>query len=253
VKAARTQLADSFSAETKIKKRITRVAQARKYRLAGSLASMLEMADEPEAAGDLDLEATERVVVNSELGNIDKRALGQAIKKAHTASEIKDKYRPAPRLNKCLDDLQNLQKVARRLEVLLCRDNDATDFITSTKNGAELVYEFLNLRDRIDGCYDCLKEESRNRDRRVITTAEWLAGVELPCVYEEFSGCGLPEGYPVPPKMVAFVESAMRELGFRYSASSIGRAIRSLREKRRYCREPAPGKNTRQVDFLPKS
>jgi hypothetical protein len=57
--------------------------------------------------------------------------------------------------------LQTLQNAARQLEVLLGRDNDATDFITSTRNGAELIYKFLNLKAWIDGSYDRLKEEKR--------------------------------------------------------------------------------------------
>jgi hypothetical protein len=203
-----------IKAQSKIAERLYKADRAERYPRADGLLSFLEEGQERHPVGAAELAAAGRIVKEARLKKIDKKALWQAIKKAHAASEIRDKYRPAPRLNKCLDDLQNLQNAARQLEVLLCRDNDATDFITSTRNGAELIYEFLNLKAWIDGSYDRLKEESRNRDRRGSAIAEWLAGVELPRVYEEFSGCGLPEGYPVPHQMVAFVESAMTELGF---------------------------------------
>jgi hypothetical protein len=231
---------------TKIGARIAQAARAERYPLAAPLLSFLEAGQEKNSVSGAELDAAARIANKSGLKKVDKRALWRAIKSAHAASGIIDKYRPAPRLNKCLADLQNLQKAARQLEALLCRDNDATDLITSTKNGAKLVYEFLNLKARIDSYCDFLKEEGRSRDRRikrrVITRAEWLAGVALPCIYEEFSSRGLPEGYPPTSEIVAFVESAMKELGLRYGASSIGKAIRTLRTERRE-RSRALGKN----------
>jgi hypothetical protein len=131
------------------------------------------------------------------------------------------------------------------------RDNPAMDSIT----GAELIWGFFKLERLIAGCYNQVKELSRVRDprgiikqgrhQRVINAKEWLAGVELPCIYEEFSGRGLPVGYSAPPEMIDFVKAVMKEFDLRYSVSSIETAIRILREKRRERSRARAGKNAR--------
>jgi hypothetical protein len=85
-----------------------------------------------------------------------------------------------------------------------------------------------------------LKEGSTRKgcaenDRR-ITANESLAGVTLPVIFETHfggtvkyrrDGDGTPEG-----EVIAFVETAMRELGRFYSRGAIGKAITAFRARR---------------------
>jgi hypothetical protein len=237
-----------IKAQTVIGRRIAQAVSDEMYPWVAGLRPFLEEGEERHPVSRAELASASRIANKSGLTNVDRRALWRAIKKAgDDASELIDKYRPGPRLNKCVANLQEIDEVAQQLEKLLSRNNDATEFIT--KIGAESVFAFIKLRALIAASLDSMGKCSRDRDPRgiingrVITTTEWLAGVELPCVYKEFSGHNRPDG-DQPKQMVDFVESAMKALDFQYSTSSIKKALHLLREKRRL-RSQARGKNAK--------
>ena len=77
------------------------------------------------------------------------------------------------------------------------------------------------------------------------TAKEWLAGAELPCVFEEHfrrkpGGSRNKTHKKGGGPCVRFIEATMRELGMRYSPASILRTmtrLRDLRDRRRLVRQ----------------
>jgi hypothetical protein len=231
---------------SKIAERLYKADRAERHPWADGLLSFLEEGQERHPVGAAELAAAGRIANKSGLTKIDKRALWQAILKARDDSEVIDRYRRGPRSKKCAADLQKIQKAAHKLQLLLSQDNDAMDFVTNMEGAPKAVLSFLKLEALITVASKSMKEISRDRDpravlrgQRVIHTKEWLAGVELPRLFEEFGGNAHTMGYPPPDEMIAFVEAAMKELCIRYAASTIKKAIRELQEKRRVRKQHA--------------
>jgi hypothetical protein len=180
---------------------------------------------------------------------IDRSALRDAIEKACATQRQIDKNRPGPRARACSKQLARIHEAADALLSLLTADNDAAERVT--KIVPEAALNVLRLGIAVDSSKRTLDESTKdtaaNYRRRVPTAAEWLAGVELPCIYEEYfdrkaalsrnSNTRKPAG-----PNVRFVKAVLHEINVRFADESIVRAMTrwaNLRKRRRVVRASA--------------
>jgi hypothetical protein len=190
------------------------------------------------------------------LSTPDRAALRHALEKAWTHQQQIDKWRAAPRAKRCFRQLARIHKVADVLLSLLTANNDATELVTQIEPEAALnvlqvssaVYGIKSVFD------DSIKGDVivKKRVPRIPTAVEWLAGVELPCIYEEFfdpskRGPGgwrsKNRGLELGPKGL-FINAVLSKFGMKYRADSIHKAWTScteLRNRRRAARRQPIG------------
>jgi hypothetical protein len=183
--------------------------------------------------------------------DLDRSALRAAIEQAWVAREIIDKNRPGPRLRRCLNQLDHAYKAADKLASTLVANNDLVERVT------DLVPEaILNIR-QVAIVIKVLKERIgnyrtiANEYRRVPTATEWLAGVELPCIYEVHfrRGTGVSRdkvsGKPGGP-MVRFIAAALNEARVPVKDETIVRAVTEFAALRKRRADLGGGRNIGQ-------
>jgi hypothetical protein len=178
---------------------------------------------------------------------IDRPALRKAIEKAWTTqTRIIAKYRPGPGARALSNGLARYRKATDVYLSLLTADNDAAEKIREiVPDAAWNVSQVGSAIDRIKRVFDeSVKETRANYPRRVPTGAEWLAGVELPCIYEEFFdreaavSRNVKTGKPGGPN-VRFIKAVLDEFKLPFERESIARAMTrfaNARERRRVVR-----------------
>jgi hypothetical protein len=229
-------------AQTKVSERIFKAARAEMYPYEAPLLSWLEGGQESHPIGREELAAAGRIVCKSKLTKVDKRALWKAIENARRGCEVVDRFRPGSRSTQCLKELNSIRTMVDVLVLRLSKDNDATDLIA--ENAAEMVWSIHKLKARVDWFCEIFEAINRKRypkggaskDRysELIPSREvWLAGIELPCVYEELTQSVLLPGQQPTIEMVEFIQAVMSEIGIKYELSSITTAIRKFKQDRR--------------------
>jgi hypothetical protein len=161
---------------------------------------------------------------------------------ARKAAETISKNRHGARARKRIKRLKQILEAAKQLESLLKVQDDASHIIRECFGEGPLV-TVIQLFAEIEALLRVLSNHDPSQWGNP-TTNVWLAGAELPYVFEEHF-CRKPGasrnkahkkgGGPC----VRFIEATMLELGRPYSTASILRAmtrLRALRENRRLSR-----------------
>jgi hypothetical protein len=173
---------------------------------------------------------------------LDRSALRRALDKSEKSAETISKNRHGARARKRIERLKQILEVVEQLELLLKAQDDASHIIRECFGEGPLV-TVIQLIGEVEALLHVLSDHAPSQWGNP-TTNEWLAGAELPCVFEEYF-CRKPGasrnkahkkgGGPC----VRFIEATMLELGRPYSTASILRAmtrLRALRESRRLSR-----------------
>jgi hypothetical protein len=173
---------------------------------------------------------------------LDRSALRRAIDKSKESAETISKNRHGARARKRFERLKQILEAAEQLESLLKVQDDASHMIRKCFGEGPRV-TVIRLIGEVEALLHVLSDHEPSQWGNP-TTNEWLAGVELPCVFEEHF-CRKPgasrnkahrEG---DGPCVRFIKATMLELGKLYSPASILRAMtrhRALRKSRRLVR-----------------
>jgi hypothetical protein len=167
--------------------------------------------------------------------DLDRSALCAAIEQAWASREIIEKNRPGPRLKKCLEQLDGVHEAANSLLSVLTADNNATELVTELlPNGVSNVELLANAAKALRQTFsEHIETTRKNYQHRIPTAVEWLAGVELPCIYEEFIDLAAgrsranKSGKPSGP-MVRFIAAVLNKAQLRAEDETIVRAFSRL-------------------------
>jgi len=182
---------------------------------------------------------------------LDRSALRRAIHESDKSAEIISADRRGARARKRLKRLKQVRETAKQLASLLEVKDDASDMIENlwSKSARPLGEWPLALVSRlIVDVVEASEHALSNPEPRQWanpTANEWLAGAELPCVFEEHfrrePGVSRNKTHKKGSgPCVRFIEATMRELGVCYSPASILRTmtrLRDLRDRRRLVRQ----------------
>jgi hypothetical protein len=183
--------------------------------------------------------------------NLDRSALRRAIDESEKSAKIISANRRGARARKRLKRLKQIRETAEQLASLLEVKDDASDPIEKlwSKSAQRLGDWPLALVSRlIVDHVEAIEHALSNAEPSQWgnpTANEWLAGAELPCVFEEHfrrkpGGSRNKTHKKGDGPCVRFIEATMRELGVRYSPASILRTmtrLRALRDHRRLVRQ----------------
>lgn len=168
-----------------------------------------------------------------EPADLDRAALRHAIHESEKRAEIISVHRRGAPARKLLKQLTQVRETATQLAVLLSTKDDASDLIQ------ELCGEWPKaMVGRLIVDVEALEHVLGDRGFPQGPNAkEWLAGVELPCVFEEHfhrkpGGSRNKTRKKGGGPCVRFIEAAMRELAKPYSTASILRAMTRLHVRR---------------------
>ena len=167
----------------------------------------------------------------------DKNQLALDINEADTTYAILYKLDGA----KAAKRLQRVKRARKGIEkyVVLLKDepllweaiNEAASFADMSL--LDPVRQFENSQARIVAEYRSKTNLPSSLKGRRPTSAEWLAGVSLPLVYEKRFNSPNAAGGP----LIDFVAAAMEQLGVNYNRAAITKAITRLRPVRDNCRK----------------
>jgi hypothetical protein len=177
----------------------------------------------------------------------DRSALRRALGKSEKSAETISKNRHGARARNRLTRLKQILEAAEQLESLLKVQDDASEMIRKCF-GEEPIVTVIRLIGEVEALLHVLSDHEPSQWGNP-TTNEWLAGAELPCVFEEHfcrkPGASRNKAHKKGDgPCVRFIEATMLELGKPCSTASILRAmtrLRALRENRRLSRtKPKP-------------
>jgi hypothetical protein len=180
--------------------------------------------------------------------DFNRNALLTAIEQAMAAQKIIDRSRKGPRARGIAKIMNRIRVEAKALTALLQENDDVLDLIRKE------VPSVLEDVDRLRVVAEVLKQTHSKPSEaalalygRIPSSSEWLAGVELPLIYEDCfhrkAGRSRTGGKPGGPT-VRFVAAVMLEVGLPLAADTIIRAMTrfaDLRERRRAVRQGGHG------------
>ena len=165
---------------------------------------------------------------------LDRSALRRAIDESEKSAEIISAYRRGARARKLFQRLKQVHETGKQLAVLL----DAKDDAAASDLIQELCGEWpkamvSRLIVNVEALQHVLSDGAPSQWGNP-NANEWLAGVELPCVFEEHfhkepGGSRNKTRKKGGGPCVRFIEATMRELAKPYSTASILRAMTRLR------------------------
>jgi hypothetical protein len=118
-----------------------------------------------------------------ERADLDRSALRHAIDESEKRAEIISVHRRGARARKLLKQLKQIRKTAEQLEVLLNTKDDASDLIQ--KLCGEWPKAMVSRLIVVVETLEQLLSDSKPSQWGNPSAKEWLAGVELPCVFKE--------------------------------------------------------------------
>ena len=164
--------------------------------------------------------------------DLDRSELRRAIDESEKHAEIISVHRRGTRARKLLKQLKQVRKTTDQLALLLDAKNDASDLIQKLCGEwpKDMVGRLIAHVEALEqGLSDGKPSQWGNP-----TANEWLAGAELPCVFEEHfhrkpGGSRNKTRKQGGGPCVRFIEATMREWGKPYEPASILRAMTRLR------------------------
>ena len=160
---------------------------------------------------------------------VNKNSLRTALNEAAEGKEAFDRIRSGPRTRALIKAVVRIGRSADRLAKEIKENDDASQFIADAVPDvvttiSELI-EYAGLLERRLSEFNAL---IRARHDRIPSPGEWLAGVELPNIFEEFfdrkAGRSRNNNAPSGPT-VCFIIAVMREIGCPSKPETIVRAM----------------------------
>jgi hypothetical protein len=179
--------------------------------------------------------------------DLDRAALRGAIARAIATKQKIDRSRPSKYSRALRKGVASIHQAAEVLGARLKDNNHARQLIADVlPSVSEDVIHIIAAAEAIaEVLGESHKEIRAKYDRRLPSANEWLAGVELPLIFEEFfhrrAGRSRSDGGPAGPT-VRFVHAVMTEIGTPLAKESIVRAMTGLaeiRKRRRSVRKTA--------------
>jgi hypothetical protein len=177
--------------------------------------------------------------------DLDRIALQTAIAQAIDTKDKINKSRPGKHSRVLKKSLTRIREAAEVLHACLKENDDAWKRISGLLPSiSEDVMRIICAAQAIDQTLAESDELTMSQySMRIPTANEWLAGVELPLIFEEFfrrkEGRSRIDGQPAGPT-VRFVGAVMTKIGISFAQESIVRAmtgLAELRERRRAVRK----------------
>jgi hypothetical protein len=187
-----------------------------------------------EQALDRILAAVGKKFVPAELNG---NALWSAIKEADETKNIVDRFRSGPRTRAIRKSMKSIAKAADALARAIKENEDSTQLIDQNvplvpKSIQQLIDFSAYLEQKLGKSNAYL----RAKYDRIPSATDWLGGVELPNVFEEFfdrkAGRSQSDDGPSGPT-VRFIVAAMNEIGRSPSPETIVRAMTRYSELRK--------------------
>jgi hypothetical protein len=161
--------------------------------------------------------------------SLDRVDLWNAIEKAAKAKENFDRFKSGPRTRALIKAMNRIGKAADALTKIVKENGDAAQLI------AEKLPDALTIVQQIIDCSvvweSGLNESNKNlrtKYDRIPSSREWLVGVELPNIFEEFFGRKAArsrnDGKPAGPT-VRFISAVMDEIDCASNSETIIRAM----------------------------
>jgi hypothetical protein len=171
--------------------------------------------------------------------SLDRVDLWTAIEKAAKTKENVDRFRSGPRTHAMIKAMKRVRKAADALAKVVKENDDAAQQIAnSLPHALPLVQQMIDL----SGCCEHELKKSnkilRAKYDRIPSPREWLAGVELPNIFEEFFGRKAAHSRSGPT--VRFITAVMNEVACPSNSETIIRAMTrysKLRTLRRAVRQ----------------
>jgi hypothetical protein len=162
--------------------------------------------------------------------NLDRVALQRGIERAVKEKEIFDRVRPGARSRAIRSDAKSTREALESLHRLLSKNSDLDELMTQSEPSifddiVRWIATAYFIEQRLN-----LSEDIRKRYRRFPTPSEWVAGIELPLIFEEFFHRTEARSRSGPT--VRFVSAIMAEIGTPFAEASIIRAMTRLTEAR---------------------
>jgi hypothetical protein len=170
--------------------------------------------------------------------DLDRARLRSAIAKAVETKEQIDKIRPGKYSRALGKGVKRIRQATGKLDECLRKNNDAWQLIADyVPSFSEDVIRVICTAQAIEqNLAESAEHTIASYSPRVPNAREWLAGVELPLVFEEFfhrkGGRSRSGGKPAGPT-VRFVHAVMTETCTSFAEESILRAMTGLAELRK--------------------
>jgi len=176
--------------------------------------------------------------------NLDRRALWSAIMKAEERKNIIDRLRSGARSRSIVKSMQRISRAAKSLQGTIKENDDVNELIANLLPSVleDLGQLVVVTREAEQRWSKHGKIVSKQYDRPP-SSGEWLAGVELPLIFEEYfgrkPGRARTKDGPGGPT-VRFIAAVMFEMNSQFAKESIVRAMTrfpELQKRRRVVRQ----------------
>jgi hypothetical protein len=169
--------------------------------------------------------------------DLNRAELRKAIATAIKTKEKLDRLRPGKNSRALRKSMEGIRQAAEALDGCLNNNNDARQLIEGVlpSISKDVIRITCAAQAIAEILHESEEDESAKYSPRVPTANEWLAGVELPLVFEEFfhrkEGRSRSGRKPAGPT-VRFVYAVMSEIGIQFAEESIVRAMTRLADIR---------------------
>jgi hypothetical protein len=165
--------------------------------------------------------------------DLNRMALWIAIKEATDAKKSFDRYRSRRRTHAIIKSMKRVRKRAESLAAIIKENEDTVDLMT------EQLASIERLIFRVSDIEQLLTKSSvdiQARYDRIPSASDWLAGIELPLIFEDFfhrkPGRSRVNGKPGGPA-VRFIAAVMPEIHSPLAVETIVRAMTRFAELRK--------------------
>ena len=166
-------------------------------------------------------------------GDLNRMALWTAIKQAAESKESVDRYRSRARTHAIVKSMKRVRNAAESLAAVIKENEDTIEFLTEQLGSIEqLIVSVSNIEQLLTKSSVAI----RARYDRIPSANDWLAGVELPLIFEDFfyrkAGRSRVNDKPGGPA-VRFIAAVMREIDSPLVEETIVRAMTRFSELRK--------------------
>jgi hypothetical protein len=175
--------------------------------------------------------------------NLNRTRLWTALVEGVETKEKIDCFRPGSRKRAMIKSIKNIRKAANSLAAALNDNDDANKlFVSLMPSSLEDIKRLCVVAENFERTWSASDKATREQYKRIPSANDWLAGVELPLIFEECFGRkprrARTNGKPSGPT-VRFVAAALSEMDSPLADETIVRAMTrfsELRERRRAVR-----------------
>jgi len=169
--------------------------------------------------------------------NLNRMALWTAIKQADDDKKSVNRFRSGARTRAIVKSMKRISKTAESLAAAVKQNDDATQLVAQMLPLAlTTTAELIILATHVEQVLNESSVALRARYDRIPSANEWLAGIELPLIFEDFfyrnPGRSRVNDKPGGPT-VRFIAAVMREIDSQLAEETIVRAMTRFSELRK--------------------